>query len=114
MRADLARELNVGEDRLQVRWLIFSRVKFKIPQYYCSQNEKFTSQKSSTLVLAYLPLTRFLRRNNYPGSLLVLFKFVEKNVCVLLQLLFSTKQLTVRFTAQTRSSMFGPQLGVLR
>ena len=55
MREDLARELNVGEDRLQVRWLIFSRVKFKIPQYYCSQNEKFTSKKSSTLVLAHLP-----------------------------------------------------------
>lgn len=68
-REDLARELNIGEGRIQVRWLISSHVKFKIPQYYCSLNEKFTSPKSSTLVPPRL--TRFFRRNNYPGSLLV-------------------------------------------
>ena len=52
-----------------------------LSRYYYSQNEKFTSEKSSTLVLAHLPLTRFVRRNNYPGLLSVLLvKFVEKNV----------------------------------
>ena len=71
MYEGLTRELNVGEDRIHVRWLIFSHVKFKILQYFCSQNEKFTSQKSSTLVLAHLPLTCFLRRKDYSGSLLV-------------------------------------------
>lgn len=51
MCEDLAQELNVGEDRIQVRWLIFSR------NITLSLNEKFTTQKSSTLVLAHLPLT---------------------------------------------------------
>ena len=55
MREDL------GEDRIQVRWLIFSHFKFKILQYYSSLNEKFTSQKGSTLVLACLPVTCFLK-----------------------------------------------------
>ena len=76
MRQDLAREVDVREDRIQVRQLFF------FLSYYYSQNEKFTSERSSTLVLAHLPLTRFVRRNNYPGLLPVLLvKFVEKNVC---------------------------------
>ena len=62
MCEDLAQELNVGEDRIQVRWLIFSR------NITLSLNEKFTTQKSSTLVLAHLPV-------NMVGSQICMFFF---------------------------------------